>query len=39
MQVSEWSGLQSEGHTLQYHFLVQVGCAEGGLEEVVYERP
>jgi len=35
--ISERSGLKSEGHTLEYHFLVEIGCVEGGLAEVVYE--
>jgi len=35
--VSERTEFESEGHTLQYHLLVEVGCAEGALAEAVYE--
>ena len=35
--VSEGSGLQGEGHALEYHFLVKVWCAEGCFAEAVDE--
>jgi len=35
--VSEGSGLQGEGHALEYHFLVKVWCAEGCFTEAVDE--
>ena len=35
--VGEGSGLQGEGHALEYHLLVKVWCAEGGLAEAVDE--
>ena len=35
--VGEGSGLQGEGHALEYHLLVKVWCAEGGFAEAVDE--
>ena len=35
--VSEGSGLQGEGHALEYHFLVKVWCAKGCFTEAVDE--
>jgi len=37
--ISEWSEFEGEGHTLHYHFLVEVGCAKGDLAEAVNESP
>jgi len=31
--ICEWSGFEGEGHTLHYHFLIEMGCAKGGLAE------
>jgi len=35
--VSEWSWFKGDNHTLQNHFLIEVGCAEGGFAEAVDE--
>jgi len=35
--ISEWSWFEGESHTLQNHFLVEVGFAEGSFAEAVDE--
>ena len=35
--ISERSWFKGKSHTLQNHFLVEVGCAEGGFAEAVDE--
>ena len=35
--VSEGSGLQGEGHTLEYHFLVKVWCTKSCFTEAIDE--
>ena len=35
--ISERSWFKGEGHTLQYHFFVEVGCVEGGFTEAIDE--
>ena len=35
--ISEWSQFEGESHTLQDHFLREVGCAEGGFAEMIYK--
>jgi len=35
--ISERFRFEGEGHTLQYHFLVEMGCAEGSLTELIDE--
>ena len=35
--ISERIGFEGESHTLHNHFLIKVGCAEGGFAEAVDE--
>jgi len=35
--ISERSWFEGESHTLQNHFFIEVGCAEGGFDEAVDE--
>ena len=37
--VGEGAGLESEGHALKNHFLVEVWCAKGSLAETINECP
>jgi len=35
--ISEWSVFEGESHTLQDHFLREVGGAKGSFAETIYE--